>query len=319
MLHRIQARDSFRFVVVGIAVAALLVSGRSSAEQDLEFGTWSLGEAAPKGFLATHSTLLRNNEILVVGGSSYNCCFTWGMEHARLYTIATDTWSPPLPSPAPYGRNKDAFCSGHAHDHLGGVIFQGGLHSYEHNGHGIPDSARYDVASGAFTPISGAEPHWYPTLVTGTAATWLFPGINTQLSPKTAKGNEIHKLPYGGTEWSTSGVSHQTIGSYPRVTMLPNGRFFITSPATIDRKNYTFDPATASLSMAGNDVVPESQSWQVHGTQDSWKGTAVLLPLVPQAKSYPVGGRRRQRGRLAGRLAQRPGLRQVDQRLTANQ
>ena len=270
-----------------VLLTALMLSIPATAEQDLEFGTWTPGEPAPGHLLATHSTLLRNNTILVVGGSSYNCCFAWGKEEARIYSIASGTWGPPLPSPAPYGEDKDAFCSGHAHDHLGGVIFQGGLHSYVHNGHGIPDSARYDPASGAFSPITGAEAHWYPTLVTGTSDTWLFPGVNTQLV-KTTKGNEIHKLPYGATEWSTSGVTHETLGTYPRVTLLPDGRLFVTSPAALDRKNYVFDPASASISLSGSDLVPESGTWQVHGTNNSWKGTSVLLPLIPHANHYPA-------------------------------
>ena len=71
------------------------------------------------------------------------------------------------------------------------MIFQGGLHSYEHNGHGIANSARYDVASGGFTQIGGARAHWYPTLVAGERHIFNFPGWSTELNP-TTPGAESH-------------------------------------------------------------------------------------------------------------------------------
>src|SRR5689334_19499845 len=83
------------------------------ADEDLTFGTWTWGSPALGHLLATHSTLLRNNKILVVGGSSYNYAYVWGKEDTRFYDIATDTWSARLTSPGPYIDNNDAFCSGH--------------------------------------------------------------------------------------------------------------------------------------------------------------------------------------------------------------
>ncbi len=267
-------------------VIALTCLGEVYAEEDPTFGTWMLGQPAPGHLLATHATLLRNNKILVVGGSSYNCCFSWGKEEARLYEIAGDTWTAPLASPAPYGSDKDAFCAGHAHDHTGNVIFQGGLLGYwEQNGHGIASSARYDVASGTFTQISGAAAHWYPTLVAGVNHAFNFPGRQTQWSP-TPEGDDIHKLAYGSSSWTTTGVSLWTKATYPRVVLLPNGKFFVASPAEADRKNYVFDPVTSTLALAGSDLVPESEPGEVHGGE-SWKGSGVLLPLIPALSSYP--------------------------------
>src|ERR1051326_9318719 len=77
---------------------------------DPTFGTWTLGPPAPGNLLAVHVTLLRNGKILVVGGSSFNCCFQWGHEEARLYDIATGTWSPAkLPTRAPHCTTRHAF------------------------------------------------------------------------------------------------------------------------------------------------------------------------------------------------------------------
>ena len=88
-----------RVAVLTTFVAAPLLPGRTTADTDLTFGAWSLGQQAPGNLLATHPSLLRNNTILVVGGSSYNCCYHWGREEARIYDIASGTWGAPLPSP----------------------------------------------------------------------------------------------------------------------------------------------------------------------------------------------------------------------------
>ncbi|HYI10782.1 MAG TPA: galactose oxidase early set domain-containing protein [Thermoanaerobaculia bacterium] len=272
-----------------LVVLFLLIVLPAGAVEDPTFGTWSMGKPAPGHLLAVHATLLRNGKILVVGGSSYNCQFEWGKEEARLYDLASGTWSdPPLPAPAPYGTDKDAFCSGHVHDNLGNVIFQGGLLGYGPlNGHGIPDSARYDVGSGTFVKLTGGIAHWYPTLVAGVAHTFNFPGAGTEPSGAvTSQGDDIQKLAYGTTAWSTVGVNPNTQSTYPRVVLLPDGRFFIASPSGQDRKNYFFDPNANTILPAGEDTVPESEPPGVHEGA-AWKGTGVLLPLVPGGNGYP--------------------------------
>jgi hypothetical protein len=264
----------------------LLLSSVAQATEDPSFGAWSMGNQAPGNLLATHSSLLRNNKILVVGGSSYNCCFTWGKEDTHLYDIATGTWSAPLATPAPYGSDRDAFCSGHAHDDRGGVIFQGGLRGYwEENGHGIVNSARYDVAGGSFTQLGNSAAHWYPTLVAGPNAMFIFPGPETEWD-NTPEGDRIHKLNYGTNNWVSTGVSLVTKSTYPRVSLMPDGKFFIASPANADRKNYYFDPDSNLFTPAGTDLVPESDPAGIHCCE-AWKGSGVLLPLVPELGGYP--------------------------------
>jgi len=272
---------------VPVVIAYFFLLAAANAEEDPTFGTWSLGNPAPGHLLAVHSTLLRNNKILVVGGSSYNCCVMWGHEDTHLYDIVSGTWGPALTSPAPYGIDIDAFCSGHAHDDRGNVIFEGGhLGYWQFGGHGIDNSARYDVSGGRFTTITGGVAHWYPTIIAGASQMFIFPGQNTQWGTHTVDGDRIEELTYGATSWTTTSVSALTIAEYPRVTFLPNGKVFVASPGASDRKNYIFDPTAETLTLAGNDVVPESEPGQVHGGE-SWKGTGVLLPLVPVMNSYP--------------------------------
>lgn len=247
------------------------------AHEDLTFGSWTWGNPAPRHLLATHVTLLRSNKILVVGGSSFNQFYSWGVEDTRFYDIATGVWSGPLASPAPYGPLYDAFCSGHAHDNTGGVIFQGGLRGYgDLNFHGIGNSARFDPVNGVFAQISGGVPHWYPTLVAGVNDMFNFPGTDKD------GGNEIQKLSYGETLWSSTGVRILTT-TYPRVTLLPNGKLFVASPDE-NRKNHFLDPDTNEVTLAGTDFVPESEPGGIHVGS---RGTGVLLPLVPNLGSYP--------------------------------
>ena len=273
--------------ILAAAIFCFSCSGPAHAQVDDTFGSWSLGSPAPDSKLATHLILLRNNKILVVSGSSYNCTYEWGKEDTRLYDIATDTWSGLLTSPAPYGSNFDAFCSAHVHDNVGGIVFQGGLVSYVNNGKGIGKfSARYDPVTGTFTQLTGLAEHWYPTMVAGVTEMYIFPGLNTQFTTQTPEGSSVEKMAYGTTSWVTTGASMTTISTYPRVAYLPSGKLFVASPAGMDRKNYFFDPATNAFLPAGNDVVPESEPGQAHGG-DSWQGTGVLLPFVPTQGRYP--------------------------------
>src|SRR5713226_8001482 len=91
-------------LLIAAVMAFCCVPNVAHAQEDPTFGTWTLGNPAPDHMLATHSTLLRNNKILVVSGSSYNCCYTWGKEQTRFYDIASGIWSAPLGSPAARSR-----------------------------------------------------------------------------------------------------------------------------------------------------------------------------------------------------------------------
>ncbi len=73
--------------ILAAAIFCFSCSGPAHAQVDDTFGSWSLGSPAPDSKLATHSILLRNNKILVVSGSSYNCTYEWGKEDTRLYDI----------------------------------------------------------------------------------------------------------------------------------------------------------------------------------------------------------------------------------------
>lgn len=187
-------------------------------ELDTTLGSWDTAPAmAPgEGFIPIHSSLMRTDEILAVGGSSFNTCYTWGRDDVRTFVPGAQglpgTWS--AKKSGPY-LNKilqpcefapdvgslvtpDAFCSGHAHDDQGRIVFQGGLRGYDYpmggcNGTGLGQSARF-TPGGSFAAINSTLKHWYPTLVAGVRATYLFPGENRPDNP----GNVLY-LPYGAT------------------------------------------------------------------------------------------------------------------------
>src|SRR6266446_2687173 len=95
--------ESMKTFALAFAVSVAFVfctEPAALAQEDLTFGTWALATKAPGNMLAVHSTLLRTNKILVIAGSSYNCCFAWGHQEARFYDIATNSWSAPLASPS---------------------------------------------------------------------------------------------------------------------------------------------------------------------------------------------------------------------------
>jgi hypothetical protein len=264
----------------------------AAAVQDNTFGTFSNGTAAPGNMLATHATMLTNNQVLVVAGSSYNCCFQWGREMSRLYNLSTNTWSSPIASPAPYavtnGIVPDAFCSGHAKDYLGRVIFQGGLEGYGtqggnlpgQNGQGVVNTARYNPSTNNFTQLSSTVQHWYPTLMAGAADMFLIPGKDGDPTSDA----RIRRMRYGATSWSDGGVDH-VVTTYPRTHLLPSGNVFISSWQGTGRVNHFYQPWAATITQAGSNGVPNASA--DGGAYDNWRGTAVLLPLTPVDGRYP--------------------------------
>ena len=70
-MRQIIGRLQLNLLLAGV-IAFSYSCNVAQAQEDPTFGTWALGSPAPAHKLATHSTLLRNNKILVVSGSSYN-------------------------------------------------------------------------------------------------------------------------------------------------------------------------------------------------------------------------------------------------------
>jgi hypothetical protein len=236
-----------------------------------------------------------------------------------LYDIASGQWGNELTGKAPYGNDSDSFCSGHVHDSEGGVIFHGGLLNLgKWNFKGIEKSARYSLEGGGFadlgykmvnnSPVAGDEgsptnyhdDNYYPTLLAGPLHTYIFPGNDAgpltadsfrleSMDEDGARDNLIARLASPGfttpTHWESTPFKHVTTSTYPRVHLLPDGRFFFSSPnahigdcntfSTFAR-NYIYDPleTTQARAIKATTAVPPD-CIQTTG----YHGSPVLFPL----------------------------------------
>ena len=200
-----------------------------------------------------------------------------------------------MASPAPYGATKDAFCGGHAHDDLGRVIFQGGLLGY---------GVKTDPASTTrLATMPRPEPgrSSVPPRRTGIRHSSPVHGTCSSFRAAPLAATTTSGKPKDGTSaWADTGKRLIAMNTYPRVALLPDGRFFVASPAAdedgqLAGRNYFYDPVINNRSLAGNDVVPDSgggvqrraeHDVRVSTIHDDWSGTGVLLPLTPSQQGY---------------------------------
>lgn len=331
--HRYRSRDK---VFVLLLASPLLAAScgelkdptdpaPTSSALDVAFGRWDPGApsfGSGDGFIPIHSSLMRNDTILGVAGSSFNTCYSWGRHNTKVFSLTGFTGLPgswtgnlsgpyldlipqPCENQEPGFTNHlaviaDAFCSGHVHDDQGRVIFQGGLRGYDGsdgsscNGTGVPNAAAYTpgttAINGSFSVRGRTNPHWYPTLVAGVKSTYIFPGVDSDNTGGPDAGR-ISWLPYGAFDWqgATTGPIQTTLATYPRVHLLPYGKFFVSSPDQGTRQNEFYNPLTNFFESAGSSRVPTNVGGALAdglNIHDSWTGTAVLLPLSPVSGIY---------------------------------
>src|SRR6266850_2394075 len=232
----------------------------------------ALGQANVKGQWQTlpnlmpinpiHVALMHNGKVLVVSGSgnvATNTNFQAGVFDPQTGTVTTQaaTW--------------DMFCNGMVVLPDGRVFVNGGTLQYDPF-HGEPRTSVYDPATGLFTDLqSMAHGRWYPTVtVLGDGTVMTFSGLTETVATNTAV--EVYTV---GTGWSQEFGASWTPPTYPRMTLLPNGKVFYSGPSPGSR---TFDPATKIWSA----VIATTN----FGT-DRGYGTSVLLPLTPASNYKP--------------------------------
>jgi hypothetical protein len=293
--------------------AADLVAFANSSDPAIDNDVWvsrttggSFRRVADAPMISINATLLRTNEIVVTGGSQFNCCennpaLSFGFDNTYVLSVSSldnpdkaQVWNADTKEKSPYYRNnnKDAFCAGQAHDRNGTIVYYGGNKGLGNNRFtGINDSARYDITNKDWVPVTGTQPYWYPTLVPGKSGngswdTFLFLGNNFCLNNHCTSPLEtpwIYKLSPTGTAWTSTNRLIRTKNPYPRAFLVPNtdgtagGKIFVASPEDADRKNRYFNPATSEVTLAGNDVVPDNFGY------DGYDGLAVLLPFKADA------------------------------------
>jgi|SoiMethySBSTD1v2_1073268.scaffolds.fasta_scaffold42048_5 galactose oxidase-like protein len=254
---------------------------------DTEFGGWNW-QFPDAPIQATHVLLMSNDKILAIGGSQANCYYYWGVTSGYFYDAApgsSGSWTAISGQP-PYAGAYDAFCAGHAHDGNEGAVFSGGLTGYgNQNGIGIARGSRYYWGPNSWTQLGNSPQRYYPTLAGSQFGTvYNFAGAQWNGS--------IWQLGLGAASWSDTGNAHMTTGTYPRVHLLPNGKWFFASPKGPwdggDRKNYYWNPGTSPGpgDIAGTNAMPTDNGVR---TYDDWRGTSVLLPIEPVNGAYPAG------------------------------
>jgi len=263
-----------------IALPAAVLGLSNCATPD---GTWELDpNEAPIEVI--HAALVSPTKILAIGGSQYNCCYKWGYIAAYVYDIPGKSWTS---VGGPYvftgdKENVDAFCSGMVQDGWaqGNIIVAGGLRDVvTKNGQGILRAARFNAALSNWTQLGDLPARrYYPTLVSGLDHVMMFAGADN------LNDDRIFKKLRDQNTWIDTKVSHRTTATYPRVHLLPDGRYFIVSPEAKTGRNYYYHSSNY-LTEAGPAVVPGFE--QDGNIYKGFHFSSVLLPLKPLGGAYP--------------------------------
>src|SRR4029079_13867927 len=88
----------------------------------------------------------------------------------------------------------------------------------------------------------------------------------------------VYRLGTTDGSWIATGQIARTLEPRTREFLLPNGTIFIAAPSDPEKKNYYYDPALDTISLAGDDPVPSAD-------YESFTSTAVLLPVRPDSRA----------------------------------
>lgn len=243
--------------------------------------------------LAVHAALLRTGRIIYFGGDEHDK----GqhdrnqIDHSRIFDCTT------LQIQAIASPSTDVFCSGHAMLRDGRLLVAGGTEAFPfevqgpHSPHfpGLRNTWVFDPGSNAWSEVApmNFEPgrstgggRWYPTLVTLPSGQIMAMSGHPSSSDTRAQ-IPLHKndspetyttSPTPQGTWLLSGpsaVSDET-SYYPRLHVLPSGRFFCSTPFQ-NGFNFQFD-RTGWIFAAPGPADPLYRD--IHAT-------SVLLPLLP--------------------------------------
>ena len=219
---------------VGPVAVALKYS--DTAEANDQVGAWS----APfnMGGVAIHATLMHTDEVLffqyVEGAAGAD----------RTSYVATWNWKTGVLREAPFSAPRDVFCAGHNVLPDGRVFISGGHDpntGKKQDAVGVVECDIFDPVARTWTRTAPlGEKRWYPTnvglpngkvLVFGGTAS---PGVQSAtVDEYTPATNTMRRLP---------STANKSLGLYPRMHLLANGRLLMDGPP---RTSVYFDPATS--------------------------------------------------------------------------
>jgi hypothetical protein len=247
--------------------------------------------------LAVHAALLHTGKILYFGGDEHDETQhdTGQIDHTRLFDCRSLTIEK-IGSPT-----TDVFCSGHAMLPDGRLLVAGGTEDWpggggEHDVHfpGLRECWIFNpsmntwiqVASMNFQPgqANAGGGRWYPTLVTladGRALTMSGHPSATDTRPSHNNNSpEIFSIspdPEGSWFQFPDDPDHH-LSLYPRLHLLPSGHVFSSSPVA-NGGTERFDPVSGTWE--------ELSARPPDDIYDSFGGTSVLLPLMPNDNYQP--------------------------------
>lgn len=217
-----------------VPTVAVAVRFSATAASD-QTGAWS----APfnLGGIAIHATLMHTDEVLFFQ-------YVEGMAGAdRTSYVATWNWKTGVLREAPFSSPRDVFCAGHNVLPDGRVFIAGGHDpntGKKQDAVGVVTCDIFDPVARTWTRTAPlGQKRWYPTnvglsngkvLVFGGTAS---PGVQSatvdEYDPAT---NTMSRLP---------STANKSVGLYPRMHLLANGRLLMSGPA---RTSQYFDRAT---------------------------------------------------------------------------
>lgn len=218
------------------AVPPVAVAARFSASYANDTsGAWS----APfnLGGVAIHATLLHNDDVLFfqyVEGTA-------GVD--RTSYVATWNWRTGAIREAQFTEPRDVFCAGHNVLPDGRLYIAGGHDPHtgrKQDGVGVVECDIYDPVARTWTRTAPlGQKRWYPTNVgLGNGKVLVFGGT---ASPGVHSSTVDEYDPVTDTMRRLPTSADRTVGEYPRMHLMANGRVLMGGPS---RTTVAFDPTT---------------------------------------------------------------------------
>ena len=219
------------------------------------------------------ATLLNTGEVLIVAGSENDA--KNNSKGAESYRNAL--WDPTVTDQSSItvqNIDYDVFCSGTAALPDGRALVVGGTSDYSFKGDNR--ASIFDPMTGQFVQSqSMVDGRWYATATTlGDGRIMTFSGLS--LSGGTNNTVEMYDLRNAGTGWTSPVAAPFSPPLYPPMLLLPNGSVFYTGQGSGQSANaWIFNPGSTTWTKS------------VATTRDRGYGSAVLLPLLPDATVTP--------------------------------
>jgi hypothetical protein len=242
------------FCLCGVPVARGQANGPTPARSPssaASVGQW----AAPVYFCPKEPCVVGANAVVMYNGNVlfyyYPATNTFNSQAVVLNPVTGVVTNVALPV------SRDIFCSGVTILSNGQVMVTGGVVESGTNGHthssaidndGTTSTMLFDPATSTWTVGQDMNyPRWYPTSVELSNGTVLELSGSNETGSWIQTALESYDITTG--KWTvlpaSANLPNNLLQTYPRMTLLPSGKVFLSSPAA---QTYLFDPITNAWS-----------------------------------------------------------------------